>query len=137
MASSTTKPVAIVSAIRDRLLRLYPARYIAPKVAINDTGTATLGIRVARPLRKKRNTTSTTSDTEISSVRSTSRNEARMVVVRSIMTERSIALGIDARSDGRSAVTASTVSMMLAFGCRLMITSTDGRPLADPALRRS
>ena len=60
-----------------------------------------------------------------------------MVVVRSIVTDRSMAPGIDARSVGSSSVTRSTVSMMLASGWRLMITSTDGLPLADPALRRS
>ena len=48
MASSTTKPVATVSAISERLSRLKPSRYITPKVPISDTGTATLGISVAR-----------------------------------------------------------------------------------------
>src|SRR2546426_307929 len=48
MASSTTKPVAMVSAINDRLLRLNLHKYITPKVTISDTGTATLGISVAR-----------------------------------------------------------------------------------------
>ncbi len=47
MASSTTKPVAMVSAISVRLLIEKPARYITPKVPISDSGTATLGIRVA------------------------------------------------------------------------------------------
>ena len=54
IASSTTKPVEIVSAISDRLSRLYPIRYITPNVPISDTGTATLGIKVARPLRRNR-----------------------------------------------------------------------------------
>ena len=44
MASSTTKPVAIVSAISERLSRLKPSRYIAPNVPISDTGTATVGM---------------------------------------------------------------------------------------------
>ena len=52
MASSTTKPVATVSAISDRLSRLKPSRYIAPKVPISDSGTATLGTSAARALRK-------------------------------------------------------------------------------------
>ncbi len=110
---------------------------MTPNVTVSETGTATLGMSAARPLRRKRNTTSTTSATENASVRPASRSEARMVVVRSIITRRSIALGIDARSVGRSSVTRSTVSMMLALGCRLMITSTDGLPLDEPALRRS
>ena len=41
IASSTTKPVATVSAISDRLFRLKPHRYMTPKVPISDTGTAT------------------------------------------------------------------------------------------------
>src|SRR2546422_8574546 len=36
-----------------------------------------------------------------------------------------------------SSWTRSVVSMILAFGCRLMMTSTDGLPLAMPALRKS
>ena len=56
---------------------------------------------------------------------------------RSSTTSRLIVLGIEARSNGRSSRTRSVVSMMLAFGCRLMMTSTEGLPLAIPALRRS
>ena len=52
MASSTTKPVEMVRAIRVRLLRLKPARYMTPKVPTRDRGTATLGMRVAGTLRK-------------------------------------------------------------------------------------
>ena len=62
MASSTTKPVAMVSAIRERLSRLYPKRYMTAHVPMSDTGTATPGISVARPLRRKTNTTTMTSD---------------------------------------------------------------------------
>ena len=83
MASSTTKPVATVSAIRLRLLRLKPSRYITPKVPSSDTTVATAGTMVARALRRNRPTTSTTSTTEIISVTSISRSEARMELVRS------------------------------------------------------
>jgi hypothetical protein len=137
IASSTTKPVAIVSAIRERLLRLKPHRYMMPKVAIRETGTATLGMSVARQLRRKMNTTSTTRQTATISVRSTSRNDARIVVVRSITTSTLMALGIEARICGSISVTLSTVSMMFAFGCRLMMISTEGLPFDEPALRRS
>src|SRR5271165_2460560 len=61
MASSTTKPVEMVSAISERLSRLYPRAYIAPKVPTSDSGTATLGMMVAYRLRKNRKITSTTS----------------------------------------------------------------------------
>ena len=50
---------------------------------ISETGTATLGISVARALRRKTNTTSITRQIEVISVISTSWTEARMVVVRS------------------------------------------------------
>jgi hypothetical protein len=54
MASSTTKPVAIVNAISDRLFREKLARYITPKVPISDSGTDRLGMIVAGTLRRKR-----------------------------------------------------------------------------------
>ena len=63
MASSTTNPVEIVKAISDRLLRLYPSRYITPNVPTSESGTATLGITVADRFLKKRNMTITTSAT--------------------------------------------------------------------------
>ena len=61
IASSTTNPVEMVSAIRVRLFRLYPSRYITPKVPTSDSGTATLGITVAERFRRKRKMTITTS----------------------------------------------------------------------------
>ena len=137
IASSTTNPVAIVSAISERLLRLNPQRYMTPNVPINDTGTATLGISAARALRRNRNTTRITSDTAMISVRSTSRSDARIDGVRSIITCMSIASGIEARSCGSTSRTRSSVSMMFAFGCLFRISSIDGLPLALPSLRRS
>ena len=110
---------------------------MTPKVPSSETGTATAGIRLARQSRRNRKTTRITSPTAISSVRSTSRSEARMVVVRSIATVRSMPLGIAARSCGSSASTRSTVSMRLAPGWRDRITSTEGLPLAKPWFRRS
>ena len=73
---------------------------MTPNVPISDTGTATLGMRVACPLRRNRNTTRITNPTEISSVRSTSRTEARMVVVRSSITVKSMPAGMEAFSEG-------------------------------------
>ncbi|TWG86306.1 hypothetical protein L602_002100000950 [Cupriavidus gilardii J11] len=137
MASSTTKPVAMVSAISDRLFSEKPARYITVKVPISDTGTATLGISVARTLRRNRNTTMMTSATDSISVCSTSRSDARMVGVRSSTTSIEIEAGIIWRSDGSIALTRSTVSMMLAPGDRFSTSSTDGLPFAEPALRMS
>ena len=65
IASSTTNPVAMVSAISERLSRVYPIRYIAPNVAMMDTGTDTLGMNVDQPLRRKTNTTKITSPMEM------------------------------------------------------------------------
>ena len=107
MASSTTKPVATVSAISDRLLRLKPARYITAKVPTSDSGTDRLGMRVARTLRRKRKMTSTTRPTASASSICTSRTEARMVVVRSLSTTTSTAAGRPLRSCGSSALTLS------------------------------
>ncbi len=83
MASSTTKPLAIASAISDRLSSEKPNRYITAQVPISDTGTATAGINVARTFRRNTKTTAITSTTEISRVVSISETEARMVNVRS------------------------------------------------------
>src|ERR1700734_2956407 len=114
MASSTTKPVAMVRAIIDRLSMLYLHKYITPNVPINETGTATLGIRVARTLRRKRKTTRITRAMDMASVRSTSLTDARMVVVRSSMMVKSMAAGMEAFKEGIDARIRSTVSMILA-----------------------
>ena len=93
IASSTTKPEAMVRAMSDRLLRLKPSRYIAPNVPTSDSGTDRLGMSVARVLRRNRKITSTTSTTASASSNSTSRTEARMVSVRSVSTVTSMVGG--------------------------------------------
>ena len=136
MASSTTKPVATVSAIKLRLLRLKFNRYITPKVPSSDTTVATAGIRVARALRKKSPTTSTTSTIEIINVISTSRSDARIELVLSEATSTLMSCGNWARNSGSSARTPSTVSMMLAPGSRVISTTMAGCPLKSPSVRR-
>ena len=76
IASSTTKPVAIVSAISVRMLSEKPARYITPNVPMSDSGTAMLGMIVAgdvaqeqerherRPGRRRRSSSCCTSRTD-------------------------------------------------------------------------
>src|SRR2546429_3806760 len=81
IASSTTKPVEIVSAMSERLSRLYPSRYMTPKVPTIERGRATLGMMVADGLRRKRNSTITTSATVSIRENSTSCTDARIVVV--------------------------------------------------------
>jgi hypothetical protein len=125
MASSTTKPVAMVSAMIDRLLRLKPARYITASVPISDSGTDRLGMSVARQSPRKRKITATTSTTAKVSSICTSRTEARMVTVRSVRTVTSSELGRVSRNCGSNALMRSTTSMTLAPGWRwtLMITA--------------
>ena len=136
MASSTTKPVATVSAMRLRLLRLKPKRYITPKVPSSDTTVATAGISVARALRRKSPTTSTTSTIDTMSVSSISRSDARMEFVRSEATATAMSCGSWACSSGSSARTASTVAITLASGWRVTSTMMAGSPLKRPTVRR-
>ena len=132
IASSTTKPVPMVSAIRDRLSRLKPQNHMTPKVAISDTGRATPAITVARMVRRKISTTSTTRPTLSASVNCTSRTEARIVPVRSCTIESLMLLGIVRCSRGSSAFTRATVSITLAPGWRLTSMMTAGVPWYHP-----
>ena len=108
MASSTTKPVEMVRAIKERLLRLNPRRYMAPKVPIRERGTATLGMSVAERLRRKRKITMTTSATASISSNSTSLTEALIVVVRSVRMETCTLDGREPLSWGNRALMWST-----------------------------
>ncbi|MNC85882.1 hypothetical protein D3C83_15010 [compost metagenome] len=118
IASSTTKPVAMVSAISVRLLTLNPARYITPKVPTSDSGTATLGMTVPASVRRNRKITSTTSATASISSNCTSSTEARMVVVRSVSSDTSKAAGRVAVNCGNRRFTRSTTSITFAPGWR-------------------
>ena len=135
MASSTTKPVAIISAINDRLFKLKLHRYMTTKVPTNDTGTATLGITVARALRKKANTTKITKATETIKVNSASCKEARIFGLRSSITLSLTAGPKVSRSAGSSAWMASVAAIILAAGWRVTISNTAGKPPEKPALR--
>src|SRR3954452_4393163 len=77
IASSTTMPIASTSPNSDRLLKLNPTAFMIAHVPISDTGTASIGIRVARQLWRNTSTTSTTSTTASNSVLITSRNDSR------------------------------------------------------------
>src|SRR3954452_3725056 len=116
IASSTTKPVAMVSAINVRLLILKPARYMTPNVPTSDNGTATLGINVAATLRRNKKITMTTSATASMSSNCTSLTEARIVVVRSVSRTASTEPGSEALSCGNNFLIRSTTSMTLAPG---------------------
>ena len=81
MASSTTNPTEMVSAISERLSRLKPSTYIAAHEPSSASGTVMLGISVAQALRRNSRITITTRPMVSASVNSTSLTEARMVTV--------------------------------------------------------
>ena len=137
IASSTTKPVATVRAMRVMLLREKPARAMTANVPRIETGTTIAGISVMRASPRNRNTTKVTRTTERSSDRSTSWRELRMVIERSMAADISMPLGIWACRSGIFALMRSTVSMMLAPGWRVMTSTIAVRPLSRPALRTS
>jgi len=128
-ASSTTKPVATVSAISERLSMENPSRYMGPKLPMMETGTARPGISVARGARRKTNTTPTTSSTAMTRLFSVSSTAARMDWLRSMARLTCTAGGSAARKAGSSALMASTVRMIFASGVAWMITSTAALPL--------
>ena len=128
MASSTTKPVPMVSAISDRLSSEKPENHITPKVAISDSGSATPAMMVARTVRRNTSTTSTTRPAARTSVNCTSRIEARIVSVRSLTTVTVTPTGMARCSRGSSCFTRSTVSMTLAPGWRCTSMMMAGWP---------
>ncbi len=133
IASSTTKPVAIVRAIRVRLLRLNPHRYIIPKVPTRDNGTAMLGMTVAEKVRRNKNITMTTSAIASSISNSTSSTEERIVVVRSVRILTCTAAGSELCSCGNSFLIRSTTSITFEPGCRCMLTITAGESFIQAA----
>ncbi|MNQ04813.1 hypothetical protein D3C85_175370 [compost metagenome] len=135
MASSTTKPVAMVRAISVRLLIEKPARYITAKVPTSDSGTAMDGMRVALIRRRKRKVTITTRAMARNSSCCTSVMAARMVWVRSVSTTTSRPAGRLAVMAGSSAWMRSTTSITLAPGWRWMFSSTASFWLAQAARR--
>ena len=120
MASSTTKPTAIVMPMSDRLSSENPSRYIMPNVPTKASGTVTLGMMVAQRLRRNRKITSTTR--AIDSIKGELHvvdTDARMVWVRStIVCEHGWSAEYRLPGLGKApALTRSTVAMTLAPGC--------------------
>ena len=116
IASSTTKPVPMVSAISDRLSSEKPQNHITPNVATIESGSATPAMMVARMVRRKISTTSTTRTTASIRVNCTSRTDARIVSVRSLTTVSLTAAGMAFCRRGSSRLIRCTVSMTLAPG---------------------
>ena len=124
MASSTTKPVAMVNAISVRLFNEKPNTYITAKVPISDKGTTTDGIKVAVIRFKNKNVTNTTKATANTNSNCTSLTAARMVCVRSVSTLTSRLAGKLAIMLGNNASTRSTTSITLAPGWRWIFSNT-------------
>ncbi|MCY1535964.1 hypothetical protein D9M68_713960 [compost metagenome] len=134
MASSTTNPAATISAMSDRLFREKPHRYMTAKVAIRQTGIATLGMAAARALPRKAHTTRITSAVASPSVTWASRRVASMPGERSSATVRSTSAGMSRRRPGSAWLMAWMVSMMFEPGWRLMVRTTAGLRLWNPLL---
>ena len=83
IASSTTKPTEMVSAISEKLSSMKPMNHMPPSVPQIDSGTVTAAAIVGTSRRMKISTTSSTSAMVISMVFCTSSTLARIVVVRS------------------------------------------------------
>src|SRR5258708_37008546 len=94
MAESKTSPTESVSAISDKLFKLYPSRYITAKVPMIDNGTTAPGIMVAETFRKKRKITMITRQMVSNRVKRTSVMDWRMDCERSNATSRFTAGGI-------------------------------------------
>ena len=86
---------------------------------------------VAAALRKNKKMTITTKATDSMSSNCTSRTEARMVTVRSVITCTSSEGGNEAFSAGNKACTRSTTSITFAPGCRWMFKTMAGVLLAQ------
>ncbi len=117
MASSTTKPMAITSAISERLSRVKPSTYITTKAPASDSGTVTPAMRVGPQRRRNSSMVRITRPRLISRLICTSSTEARMVGVRSWKGISATPAGSQARSCGMSASMLSTVAITLASAC--------------------
>ncbi len=136
MASSTTKPTEIASAISDRLSIENPASHMPAQVPASASGTETPAAIVGVNRRRKANTTTITRNAVASSVNCMSSTLARMVPVRSTRVEISTPAGIHCFNSGISALTRSTVSITLASPCLVIWISTAGC-LLNQAIERT
>ncbi len=99
---------------------------MAPKAPTREIGTATLAMKVAGMLLRKTKITATTRATARTSSNSTSCTEARMPVVRSLVTATLTPAGRPCSRSGRLALILSTVAMTLAPGWRCTFSTTAG-----------
>ena len=114
MASSTTKPTEIVSAMSEKLSSEKPSCHIPASVPAIERGTVAAAASSGTRRRMNTITTSSTSATEISSAVCTSSTLARIVAVRSETIDTLMSGGIQASRRGSSALMRSAVWMPFA-----------------------
>ena len=129
MASSTTRPIASTIASSVNVLIVNPNAYINPNAPIRDTGIVTIGMSVARRLRRKRKMTSTTSAMASTIVSNTDPIDFSMNTDVSYETISLMPGGSDAFMRSTSARTALDNSSGLATACLTTPTLSDGLPL--------
>ena len=129
MASSTTRPIASTMASSVSVLIVNPNAYIRPKAPISDTGIVTIGMSVARRLRRKKKMTSTTSTIASTIVSNTDPIDFSMNTDVSYETISLMPGGSDAFMRSTSARTALDNSSGLATACLTTPTLSDGLPL--------
>ena len=129
IASSTTIPIARISASSVRLLIVKPSAYMTPNAAMIDVGMARPGMSVARRFRRKTKMMMTTRIAARTSVSSASRIDARTKSALSKPFTSSTPGGSEARMTGRVSSTASDTSTRLALDWRTTPTPTDCWPL--------
>ena len=112
-----------------------PSTYITAKVPTMESGSASDGMMVARPLRRNRKITNTTSPTASASVTCTSSTELRIETERSIRTCRPIPAGTCSRNSGSTLL--HRVDDLDRVGFRLAIDGEmiERMPLNQPAMR--
>ena len=129
MASSTTMPMASVSASSVTLLMENPRKYITAKVATIDVGMARPGMIVARRFLRNRKMITITSPAAISSVSCASVIERRTKSDPSKATSSVTPAGSASWMRGSSAWMPSATSMRLDLDWRITPTATAAVPL--------
>ena len=116
--------MASVSAMSERLSRLYPRSFMAMKVRRSESGSATAGMSVSVARPRKRKMTSTTRTKAMTRVHCTSATELTILWERSNTGTRVIEPGKLARNSGNNALTDFATSTALAPACRETASTT-------------
>ena len=130
IASSTTMPIASTMPNSVNMLIEKPNRNIAANVPISDTGTASIGMMVARQFCRNSSTTQNTRIIASISVLTTSLIEIFTYCSVSYGIVYAMPLGKSAFSSSRRASIAPPVCSAFAPGCRKIAIGTVGWPLS-------